>query len=316
MSSEKLISIVITVYNEEGNIIPLVDQVEKALEGHRYEIVYVDDGSTDNSVAEIKSCKNENIRLVLLSRNFGQCAALKAGIDSAQGDYVVTMDGDLQNDPSDILHMIKTLEEGEFDLVTGIRHQRKDGFFLRLLPSKLANLLIRKVTGVQITDNGCALKVFRSEVVKDIPLYGDMHRFISILAAFQGARLTEVDVKHHARVHGESKYGLSRTFKVISDLMMLSFFRKYMQKPMHFFGTVGVLSSIAGGIIMLYLLALKILGNEIWGRPLLLLGILLVIVGFQTISIGFTFEYQKRIYFEQDDRKPYNIRNILDFSKK
>lgn len=303
------ISVVVTVYNEEVNIQPLVNQITEALKDFEYEIVYVDDGSRDNTVRNIKALKDPQIRLVELKKNYGQAPALKAGIDYASGDYIVTMDGDLQNDPADIPMMIEKAEKGNFDLVTGIRENRKDGY-MRKIPSRIANWLIRKTTNADIIDNGCALKVFRSDMAKSIALYGELHRFISILAHFEGATICQVKVRHHPRIHGTSKYGISRTLRVMSDLMLLVFVRKYMQKPMHFFGTRGILTSLAGSIILLYLLIIKIMGHEIWGRPLLFLGILLFISGFQLVTIGIIMDYQMRTYFESQHKSPYRIKKV------
>ncbi|GET28144.1 glycosyltransferase family 2 protein [Prolixibacter sp. SD074] len=304
------ISVVVTVFNEEDNIRPLVEQISAALTGYPFEIVYVDDGSTDNTVQVIKSMNNPHLKLVELKKNFGQCPALKAGIDYATGDFIVTMDGDLQNDPSDIPMMVEQAKKGDFDLVAGIREKRKDGFILRKLPSKLGNWLIRRVTKVDIKDNGCALKVFRADMAKSIPLYGELHRFISVLAHYEGAKIDQVNVKHHARIHGESKYGLSRTFRVLSDLILMLFFRKYMQKPMHFFGTFGILTGLAGGAILFYFLILKLMGEDIWGRPLLLLGIILLFIGFQIIALGLLLDYQMRTYYESQHKAPYQVRRV------
>ena len=304
------ISVVVTVFNEEDNIRPLVEQITAALTDYPFEIVYVDDGSTDNTVQVIKSLNNPHLKLVELKKNFGQCPALKAGIDYATGDFIVTMDGDLQNDPSDIPMMVEIAKKGDFDLVAGIREKRKDGFILRKLPSKLANWLIRRVTKVDIKDNGCALKVFRADMAKSIPLYGELHRFISVLAHYEGAKIEQVNVRHHARIHGESKYGLSRTFRVLSDLILMLFFRKYMQKPMHFFGTFGILTGLAGGVILFYFFILKLMGEDIWGRPLLLLGIILLFIGFQIVTLGLLLDYQMRTYYESQHKAPYKVRRV------
>lgn len=304
------ISVVITVYNEESNVQPLVKQITEALRDFDYEIVYVDDGSKDATVQRIKELKDPHIKLVQLRKNYGQCPALKAGIDYASGDYIITMDGDLQNDPADIPMMIKMAEEGEYDLVAGIREKRKDGFFLRKFPSRIANWLIRKITDADIIDNGCALKVFKADMAKSIPLYGELHRFISVLAHFEGASIKQVKVRHHARIHGISKYGLSRTFRVMSDLILLVFFRKYLQKPMHFFGTTGILISLGGAAILLYLLIIKLMGHDIWGRPVLLLGILLFIMGFQIVTIGIILDYQMRTYYESQHKSPYQVKKV------
>ena len=304
------ISVVVTVYNEEANVQPLVMKITEALKGYDFEIIYVDDGSKDNTVKNIKNLKDPHIKLVELKKNYGQCPALKAGIDYASGDYIVTMDGDLQNDPADIPMMIEQAELGDYDLVAGIRNKRKDGFFLRRFPSLVANTLIRWTTDAKIIDNGCALKVFKADMAKSIPLYGELHRFISILAHFEGASIKQVKVRHHPRLHGASKYGVSRTFRVISDLILLVFFRKYMQKPMHFFGTTGILTSMGGAGILLYLLIIKIMGHDIWGRPILLLGILLFIMGFQIVTIGIILDYQMRTYYESQHKSPYRVKKV------
>jgi len=306
----KKLSLVITVYNEEDNVVPLVEQVNNSLNSYDYETIFVDDGSTDKTVRTIKELKDPHIHLIELKQNYGQSSALAAGIDHATGDYIITLDGDLQNDPSDIPSMVTLAEEGEWDLVTGIRQNRKDKFWLRKIPSLIANSIIRKTTGVKIKDNGCALKVFRPEMAKSLGLYGELHRFISVLAALEGASITQTEVKHHPRIYGKSKYGLMRTFKVISDLILLLFFKRFMQRPMHFFGFWGILVFGIGIVINSYLLILKILGNDIWGRPLLILGILLVLAGFQMITIGIIIEYQMRTYFESQNKKPYRIKKI------
>jgi glycosyltransferase involved in cell wall biosynthesis len=310
------LSVVISVYNEQENIRPLVEQITQSLKGSDYEIIYVDDGSRDGTVSTIRSIPDAHIHLIEFKKNYGQSSALAAGIDYATGDYIVTMDGDLQNDPADIPQMVHAAEEGGFDMVAGIRLNRKDDFFVRKIPSYIANRIIRNATGVKIKDNGCALKVFRSDLAKGLGLYGEMHRFISVLAALEGARISQVEVRHHPRIHGKSKYGLSRTFKVISDLLLLMFYKKYLQRPMHFFGKWGFLIFLAGAAINIYMLILKLEGHDIWGKPLLLLGILLVIAGFQLITTGIIAELQMRTYYESQNKKPYRIRNIYSGGKK
>lgn len=306
---EKL-SLVISVFNEEENILPLFQQISKALEGLDYEVVFVDDGSADKTVDQVKNLKDAHVHLVELKKNYGQSSALAAGIDHASGDYIITLDGDLQNDPADIPRMVSLAKDGDWDLVVGIRKNRKDKVFLRKIPSVIANSMIRRSTGVKIIDNGCALKVFRAEIAKELGLYGEMHRYISVLAALEGATITQTEVSHHPRIHGKSKYGLSRTFKVISDLILLVFFKRYMQKPIHFFGFWGLITFGIGAAINIYLLILKIMGHDIWGRPLLILGILLVLAGFQVITVGIILEYQMRTYFESQQKKPYRVKKI------
>jgi glycosyltransferase involved in cell wall biosynthesis len=307
----KKISLVICVYNEEDNIEPLVEQISGSLDAvFDYDIIYVDDGSADSTVKKIKSLNNPRITLIEFKKNYGQSSALAAGIDHAEGDYIITMDGDLQNDPSDIPMMVELAEKGDWDLVAGIRKNRKDGFFLRKIPSKLANTMIRKTTPVRIKDYGCTLKAIRKDVAKNLGIYGELHRFIPVLASFEGARITQVDVKHHSRIHGKSKYGIGRTFRVVSDLLLMLFLKKYLQRPMHLFGNTGIFIFLIGAAISLYLLVLKILGQDIWGKPLMLLGILLVITGIQLITIGIMAELQMRTYFESQSKKPYQIKKI------
>ena len=236
------ISVVVSVFNEEENIKPQIDQIVAALEGVvSYEIIYVDDGSSDGTVEELHAYTCEHLRVIELRKNYGQSLALMAGIDHASGEFIATMDGDLQNDASDIPMLLELAEKGDWDMVAGNRANRKDGMFLRKIPSRIANYIIRNTAGVNLKDYGCALKVFKSELAKDLGLYGELHRFIPVLAHLEGARITQVDVKHHPRKFGTSKYGLNRTFKVVSDLLLMLFFKKYMQKPMHLFGNLGVL---------------------------------------------------------------------------
>ncbi len=306
------LSVVVTVYNEELNIQPLVERITDALEGIDYEIVYVDDGSTDNTVAELRSIDHPRLRVIEFKKNYGQSLALMAGIDHARGEYIATMDGDLQNDPTDIPNMLEIAEEGAYDMVAGNRANRKDGIFLRKIPSKIANYIIRNSSGVQLKDYGCALRVLKADLAKDMGIYGELHRFIPVLASLEGGRITQVDVKHHAREFGKSKYGLSRTFKVVSDLLLMLFFKKYLQKPMHLFGNVGVLLFGVGVLINVYLLIVKLSGQDIGGRPLLLLGMMLLIAGIQFITIGIIVEIQMRTYFEAQQKRPYKVRRITE----
>lgn len=302
------LSIVVTVYNEEENILPLIKKVREAITNQSFELIFVDDGSTDKTVSNIKSNADQNTRLIILNKNYGQTAAMAAGIDQAKGDFIVPIDGDLQNDPSDIPMMLDKLEEEDWDVVAGIRAKRKDSLFIKKVPSKIANAMIRKLTGVHLHDYGCTLKVFKKDIAKNLGLYGELHRFIPVLAQLQGANITEVPVKHHPRIHGSSKYGLGRTFKVMSDLLLMIFFQKYLQKPMHLFGTVGIVTFLLGSMINGYLLVLKIVGEEIGGRPLLILGVTLLLGGVQLITIGLLAELVVRTYFETQNKKTYRIR--------
>lgn len=304
------LSIVIPVYNEEDNVHLLSQKVGEALVNYRYELILVDDGSTDNTRINAKSIKDKNLVFIELKRNYGQSLALAAGIDYATGDYIITLDGDLQNDPLDIPMMINKLEEGDYDVVTGIRQKRKDNF-VRTIPSKIANYMVRKATKMDIKDNGCALKVFTKETAKDLNLYGEMHRFINLLAYLNGARIAQVPVRHHARQFGQSKYGLGRTFKVINDLTLIIFMRKYMQRPIHLFGNAGIISLSLGGLIMLWLLIVKFfMGEDIGTRPLLIVGVVLLLAGIQLITMGIVVDLLMKTYYESQDMRPYRIRKI------
>jgi glycosyltransferase involved in cell wall biosynthesis len=305
------LSVVIPVMNEAENIKPLFEALAKSLGAIEHEIILVDDGSTDNTVDEIQANAPSNAHLVILNKNYGQTTAMAAGIDHARGELIATIDGDLQNDPSDIPMMMQYLYDHDLDVVAGRRAGRQDGMFLRKIPSKIANALIRNLTNVHIRDYGCTLKVLKKDVAKNLGLYGELHRFIPVLVQLYGAKMEEVDVRHHPRVFGTSKYGIGRTFKVLSDLLFMLFFQKYSQKPMHLFGTLGFLSLFTGIALNLYLLALKILGQEIGGRPLLSLGIIMTFIGIQLITTGFIAEFIMRTYYESQNKKPYIIKKIV-----
>ena len=308
--NKPLLSVVITVYNEEDNIQPLLKATYAALVGMDYEVILVEDGSTDRTVAEIKKYANTRTKLVIFNRNYGQTTALAAGIDQATGEYIATMDGDLQNDPTDLPGMLQKAIDEEWDVVAGRRANRKDGFVLRKIPSKIANWIIRNSTNVHLKDYGCTLRVYKAEIAQNMGLYGELHRFIPVLAKQEGAKMTEVDVKHHPRIHGTSKYGLSRTFKVIADLILMLFFQKYFQRPIHLFGGLGLLAFLLGAIINVYLLVLKILGEDIWGRPILILGFMLILGGIQLITTGIIAEIIVRTYFESQEKKTYRVKAL------
>ena len=301
------LSVVIPVYNEEDNIFPLIEAIDDALKEVSYEVLFVDDGSTDKTIPNILKYTEPHIRLLQFSRNFGQTSAMAAGIEAARGEYIVTIDGDLQNDPSDIPLMMAKLEQEELDMVAGCRAKRKDGWMLRKIPSIIANKLIRRITKIHIRDYGCTLKLFRKEIAKNLDLYGELHRFIPVLASINGAKIAEMDVKHHARRFGASKYGIGRTFRVASDLLLMAFFIKYRQRPMHLFGTLGLFSGLIGGLIEIYLLILKLMGEDIGGRPLFFVGIMLIITGVQLITTGFIAELLMRTYFQSKHSAPYMI---------
>ena len=307
------LSVVISIYNEEENIQDLCAQLYKSLDGIDYEIIFVDDGSRDKSLEKIRQHANSHTQVVEFMKNFGQSPAMKAGIDHASGEYIVTMDGDLQNDPADIPAMLRKAESEDWDVVAGRRANRKDNVLIRKIPSKIANWIIRNSTDVRLSDYGCSLRVYRAQIAKDLDLYGELHRFIPVLASMQGARMAEVDVNHRHRIHGQSKYGLWRTFKVIVDLILMLFFRRYLQRPMHLFGGIGILLFGLGVLINLYLLYEKIIGHDIWGRPLLILGFILLVAGIQFITIGIVVDLVMRVYFESQDKKIYRVREVHRF---
>lgn len=310
--SKPLISVVITIYNEEDNIKPLLEATYGALEKLDYEVILIEDGSTDRTVEEVKKYANDRTKLIIFNKNYGQTTALAAGIDMASGVYIATMDGDLQNDPTDIPTMLQKAMDEDWDVVAGRRANRKDGFVLRKIPSKIANWVIRNTTKVYLNDYGCTLRVYKAEIAQNMGLYGELHRFIPVLAKQQGAKMTEVDVKHHPRIHGESKYGLSRTFKVMADLILMLFFQKYFQRPIHLFGGIGLISFFIGGLISFYMLILKIMGEDIWGRPLMILGFIMILGGIQLITTGIIAEIIVRTYFESQDKKTYTIKSVFE----
>jgi len=310
------LSIVIPVYNEKDNIAPLVKRVHHALENYSqpWELIIVDDGSIDDSQLslqeEIKQY-GSHVRALYLQRNYGQTAAMQTGIDAARGNVIVTLDGDLQNDPKDIPRLVKKLITEDLDLVAGWRKDRQDGLWLRKIPSKIANRLIAKITGVKLHDYGCSLKVYRSNIIKNVRLYGEMHRFIPAWVATktQASRIKEEVVNHSAREAGQSKYGISRTFRVLLDLLSVYFFMRFSARPGHFFGSLAMISGSIGGVILSYLFTLKLLGESIGGRPLLLVGVLLIIAAVQLLTTGILGELMARTYFESRDSKAYNVRN-------
>ncbi|MEN2434138.1 glycosyltransferase family 2 protein [Weeksellaceae bacterium A-14] len=312
MNSDKFYSVVVPVYNEEDNIPLLIDAIGKALANYRYELILVDDFSSDKTVRTIKDIASPNVVLIELKKNYGQSSALMAGIDYATGDYIITMDGDMQNDPSDIPMMVDTMDEGGYDLVIGKRQKRKDNL-MRTFPSKVANFIIRRTTKLNVKDHGCALKVFNRETAKNLDLYGESHRFITLHAHMGGARIAEVPVKHHPRRFGVSKYGIGRTTKVINDLILLLFNQKYLQKPIYLFGNIGIGAFLLGMIMNVYLLAEKLMGYSIGGRPLLILGIMLIFVGIQFFTTGIIIDLLMKTYYESQKKRPFNIRKISTF---
>jgi glycosyltransferase involved in cell wall biosynthesis len=312
------LSVVIPIWNEAPAIEELYRELTAVLSAHwgrLYEIVAVDDGSTDDSFAVLSRLQvlDPQLRVIRLRRNFGQTAAFSAGFAYARGRLIVTSDGDLQNDPQDIPAMVSTLEQGSYDIVCGWRRNRKDAFLSRLMPSMVANRLISWATGVRLHDSGCSLKVFRAEIVKPLKLYGEMHRFIPAIASEQGVAIAEVVVSHRPRKHGASKYGISRTIRVVLDLLTVKFLLSYSTRPVQIFGLMGLAMVLPGTLITAYLGFVKfIVGASIGNRPLLTFGFLLVSTGVQLITLGLLAEVQARTYHESQDKPTYVIREIRE----
>jgi glycosyltransferase involved in cell wall biosynthesis len=309
------ISVVIPVYNEEDNVAEGFKEVSQVLSSMNrpYEIIYVDDGSRDRTVARLLECggNDPRLQLVQLRRNFGQTAAMAAGFDHTQYEIVVALDGDLQNDPAEIPQMVAKLDEG-FDLVAGWRKARKDKFISRKLPSMLANRLISWATGVRLHDYGCTLKVMTGEIARGLRLYGEMHRFIPALANEMGAKIVEVPVNHRERKYGTSKYGISRTIRVVLDLITVKFLLGYSKRPIHLFGLVGVTSALAGVAILAGMTYQRFFEHQPMGnRPLLTLGVMMVIIGLQFLVFGLLAEVLARTYYESQSKKIYVVRRVF-----
>lgn len=311
------LSVVIPIYNEAKNIRMLYTRLKLGLQeivGTNYEIILVDDGSRDNTYELLQELHkiDRHVRVIKFRRNFGQTAALSAGFDHARGEIIVTMDADLQNDPSDIPLLIERVEQG-FDIVSGWRKHRKDTFITRKLPSLIANILISRLTGVKLHDYGCTLKAYKRAVVKNLRLYGELHRFIPALASLDGAKISEIEVRHHPRIHGETKYGISRTLRVLLDLLTVEFLLRFSTRPMQIIGVFGLAAGFAGFCIALYLSILKLFfGASLANRPLLLLSVLLMVVGVQFVIMGLISELIIRAYYESADKKIYNIEMLLE----
>jgi len=317
MGEIRKLSIVIPIYNEEENIPKLYEELKGVLEKlpYDYEIIFVDDGSTDRSFELLEEIakKDPKVKVVKFRRNYGQTAAMYAGFQHAEGDVIITMDGDLQNDPHDIPKLLEKINEG-YDIVSGWRKNRKDPFLTRILPSKIANWIISKVTGVHLHDYGCTLKAYRKEVAKSYRLYGDMHRFLPAVAKGFGAKVTEVVVNHRPRLYGKSKYGIGRTIRVILDIFLVKFLNDYLNKPLYVFGGMGFTLAVIGFLILLYLAVEKIFfGASIGGRPLLILGVLLFLSGLQLISTGIIAEVIIRTYYESKADVPYRVERVVQY---
>ncbi|MGD9347401.1 MAG: glycosyltransferase family 2 protein [Candidatus Aminicenantes bacterium] len=310
------LSIVVPVFNEEKNLSELFEEITNSCQGLNlsYEIIFVDDGSWDLSFPVLRGIQKENskVKVIRLRKNFGQTAALSAGFDHAKGEVIITLDADMQNDPRDFARLLEKIREG-YDIVSGWRKKRKDPFFSRRIPSAMANWLISKITHIKLHDFGCTLKAFRKEVVQNINLYGELHRFIPAIASNIGVSIAEVEVNHRPRKHGKSKYSVFRFVKVILDLLTVKFLLSYSTRPLQIFGVFGLASGIVGVLIGLYLSYQRlILKVGISGRPLLLLAILLVVIGIQFITLGLLAEIMVRAYHESVDKRIYFVREILD----
>jgi len=313
------LSIVVPVYNEEENLYHLYQELTRVLDplGLEYEIICADDGSKDRSFEILKELaeRDPRVKVIRFRRNYGQTAGFSAGFDYAKGEIVVTIDADLQNDPESIPVLLEKIAEG-YDVVSGWRKNRQDPFLTRRLPSMIANALISRTTGVRVHDRGCSLRAHRKEVVKEMRLYGELHRFIPDIAAWLGARMAEVPVRHRPRQFGKSKYGISRTFRVILDLITVRFLQGYSTRPIHIFGRWGLLMGFLGFLLGLYLTSVKLfLGQSIGNRPALFLSVLLMLVGVQLISIGLLGEMLVRIYYEGQQKPIYRVRQIIDYSR-
>jgi glycosyltransferase involved in cell wall biosynthesis len=310
------LSVIIPFYNEAKNIPIIVDELFQALELTKWswEILAIDDGSIDATFSLLReeAQRRKHIKVVRLRKNFGQTAALSAGFDSAEGNIIITMDGDLQNDPKDIPALVAKIEEG-YDIVSGWREKRQDPFFSRRLPSIIANKMISWVTGVKLHDYGCTLKAFKGEVTKNIRLYGELHRFIPAVASWMGVTIAEIPVNHRSRKFGRSKYGISRTIRVLLDLITVKFLSTYSTRPIHVFGLWGVLSGLAGFGLACYLTIQRLFfAIPLSNRPILLLAILLIFIGIQFISMGLLGELQVRTYHESQGKPIYYIKEIVD----
>ncbi|MBE9079538.1 glycosyltransferase family 2 protein [Romeria aff. gracilis LEGE 07310] len=313
-----VLSVVIPIYNEYDSIPLLVDQVGTVLTEMNlpYELICVDDGSTDGSADLLRqiASRRQDLQVVILRRNYGQSAAMAAGFNYAAGRVIVTLDGDLQNEPADIATVFHKLEQG-YDLVSGWRQSRQDNTLTRLLPSKLANWLIGKVTGIELHDYGCSLKAYRAEVAHDMHLYGELHRFLPALAFIEGARITEIPVRHHARRFGQSKYGLGRAFRVLMDLFTIYFMKTFLTRPMHIFGSFGIVSILISLALSTYLAVIKFFRQaDIGNRPLLLFAVVLFIAGIQLLSFGLLAEMMMRTYHESQRRPIYRVREVVGCS--
>ena len=313
----QLISIIIPVFNESESIGYLLDEVLNVMQNNKLncELIVVNDGSNDNTstVLDELTIKIKELSVISLRKNYGQTAAMAAGFDNSKGEIVITLDGDFQNDPNDIPNLISHINEG-YDLICGWRYARKDKLINRRIPSKIANKLIANVTGLKLHDYGCSLKAFRKEILDDIKLYGELHRFLPVLAKIEGAKIKEIKVNHRIRKYGSSKYGIDRTFRVLMDLLTVWFMTKFLTRPMYGFGFVGIISILVSLGMTSYLFIIKLLGNDIGNRPLLMFALILGIAGVQLFSFGLLSELLIRTYHESQNRPIYRVRKIQNTS--
>jgi len=317
------LSLVVPLFNEEESVGPLIERICSAMAQYpsSWELILVDDGSTDATIANAREALNRpglDLKIVALQRNFGQTAAMQAGINQAQGRLIATLDGDLQNDPKDIPTMVAELERRELDLLVGWRKNRQDGLLMRKVPSFIANRLIGRLTGVRLHDYGCSLKIYRGSVIKQVKLMGEMHRFIPawVAGVVPSSRIGEMPVTHHARQHGVSKYGISRTFRVILDLLSVMFFMRFKARPGHFFGSLGLGLGALSAVILFYLFIDKfVMGNDIGTRPLFLIGVMLFLSAVQMITTGIIAEMIARTYYREDTALSYIVREVYEGDK-
>ena len=312
------ISIVIPVYNESESIRFLIEEIIGVMHSNNYlfEVIVVNDGSNDLTFQTLEdlSLEIDELLAIHLRKNYGQTAAMSAGFDNTSGEIIICLDGDLQNDPRDIPKLISNINEG-FDLICGWRYERKDKLINRKIPSKIANKLIGLVTGIKLHDYGCSLKAFKKEIIDDIKLYGELHRFLPVLANIEGAKIKEIKVNHRSRKYGSSKYGIDRTFRVLMDLLTVWFMNKFLTRPMYVFGFIGIVSILSSFLISSYLIVIKFLGEDIGARPLLIFALILGIAGVQLFSFGLLGELLMRTYHESQNRPIYRIRKVSQSKK-
>lgn len=311
-TGKQMISIVVPLYNEEESVGLLVEKIADAMRARNYtwELVAVNDGSRDGTEAALVKLEKKypELKGVYLRRNYGQTAAMQAGFDTAKGEIIVTLDGDLQNDPKDIPALLDRMDETGADIVSGWRKERMDHALKNNLPSRIANRLLVKVTGLNLHDSGCSLKAYKADLLRELKIYGELHRFIPAVAMQYGAKVDEVVVTHHARQFGESKYGVDKTIRVALDIIQLYFFQRFLHRPMHFFGYAGLILMVPGSLMLTWLLLLKLVGEDIGGRPMLIGAVMLVLLGVQLLGMGVLGELLVRIYHEPQGRKQYLTR--------